>query len=288
MGTVYIDWEDIEQLESRYQFQLDTVDGRRFTGSIDKSPEEKDIVLTNGQQIVEFAHADVVRIAQIEERFLDRLKGSVSMGYSYTKASGVAQGNIGFQLTHRSEIREIAVQGNTIITDDHDSETTQRSSLQLQWNRFIGNRWFASYLAGFEKNDELGLKLRSSVGAGLGRYLIRNNRSDFAVFGGLLGTREILANNVSSKENFEGLLGSAYSRYLRENPSIDMKIRLLYFPGITDAGRNRSQLDVDLRWEVFKDLFWQLTYYNTYDSKPPSTGKSTDDYGIVTSLGWSF
>jgi hypothetical protein len=39
---------------------------------------------------------------------------------------------------------------------------------------------------------------------------------------------------------------------------------------------------------MIKDLFWDLNYYNTYDSDPPSGSTSTTDYGVVTSLGWSF
>ena len=56
----------------------------------------------------------------------------------------------------------------------------------------------------------------------------------------------------------------------------------------TDSGRLRTQLDVNLRWELINDLFWDLNYYNTYDSDPPSGAESTSDYGIVTSIGWSF
>ena len=44
----------------------------------------------------------------------------------------------------------------------------------------------------------------------------------------------------------------------------------------------------NLRWELISDLFWDLAYYNTFDSDPPSGSTSTNDYGIVTSVGYSF
>ena len=199
----------------------------------------------------------------------------------------MAQGNLSFQVSHRTEIRSLTAEGSTIVTKDQVDETTQRSNLRFSMYRFRKNRWFSAYSLQFEKNDELGLKLRSSAGAGLGRYLIQTNISELALVGGFIGTREILANDVSSEENIEGAVGAQYSRYIFDDPTVDLNISLSVFPGITDAGRNRAQIDANIRWELFKDLFWDLSYYNTYDSDPPSGNDSNTDYGIVTSLGWS-
>ena len=35
-------------------------------------------------------------------------------------------------------------------------------------------------------------------------------------------------------------------------------------------------------------LFFDLEFYDSYDNKPPSGGESTSDYGIKTSLGYSW
>ena len=39
---------------------------------------------------------------------------------------------------------------------------------------------------------------------------------------------------------------------------------------------------------MIADLFWDMSYYNTYDNRPASGSKSNNDYGVVTSIGWSF
>jgi hypothetical protein len=288
MGTIYIEWKDVERIDSKFEFQVEGTRGERVTGTIAVVPDQREITVSNKKEAVQFSHERVVRIAQIEDRFLDRLKGSVSLGYSFTKASDVAQGNLAFQLNHRTEIRSLVAEGNTIVTTDQANETTQRSNLRFGMNRFLPNRWFTSFVLQFEKNDELGLRLRSGAGAGIGRYLLQTNTSEFALVGGLLATRELLAYDVASEENLEGALGAEYSRYIFDDPTVDMDIRFSIFPGLTDAGRNRTQLDANIRWEVYKDLFWELNYYNTYDSDPPSGSASNSDYGVVTSLGYSF
>ena len=288
MGTVSIEWNNIDRIESQYEFQIERTDGQRVTGFIDRTNGQKELVLRSQMHTFEFEHDAIVRISPMEDRFRDRLKGSMSLGYSFTKASDVAQGNLSFQVSHRTEIRSLTAEGSTIVTKDQVDETTQRSNLRFSMYRFRKNRWFSAYSLQFEKNDELGLKLRSSAGAGLGRYLIQTNISELALVGGFIGTREILANDVSSEENIEGAVGAQYSRYIFDDPTVDLNISLSVFPGITDAGRNRAQIDANIRWELFKDLFWDLSYYNTYDSDPPSGNDSNTDYGIVTSLGWSF
>jgi hypothetical protein len=212
----------------------------------------------------------------------------MTFGYSFTKASDVAQGNLGFRATHRSEIRSFSIDGSTIITSDQDSDKTQRSTLRLNMTRFRTNRWFNSYLLGFEQNDELGLSLRTSLGAGIGRYLKQTNKSELAVLGGLIGTSEELKGDAARQENLEGLLGVDYSRYILDSPEMNMSASLFTFPSITESGRTRAQLDINLRWELIEDLFWDLTYYNTYDSDPPSDTETNNDYGVVTSIGYSF
>jgi len=288
MGQVLIEWQDILRIESEFAFQFERTDGTRITGTIAAAPEPKQVTLSNAEQSVTFLQDNIVRISQIEEGFWDRLKGSFTFGYSFTKASNVAQGNLGFRATHRTEIRSFTLDTSTITTSDQQNEATQRSSLNLNMTRFRKNRWFNSYLLSLESNDELGLDLRTSLGAGLGRYLVQTNSSELSAAAGLVGTSEQLAGQNSTEQNVEGLLGLEYSRYVFDDPSLDLATSVTLFPSITDAGRLRGQFDISLRWEIIKDLYWDLSYYETYDSAPPEEATSTNDYGVVTSIGWSF
>lgn len=288
LGDVHIEWEDIVRIESDYEFQFERSDGRRITGTIDKTPDQDKITLTNEEQTITFAHEKVVRISQSEDTFWDRLRGSMTFGYTFTKASNVAQGNLGFHATHRTEIRSFSLDGSTIITSDQTSESTQSSDLSFNMTRFRKNRWFSTYLLNFESNDELGLNLRTSIGAGLGRYLIQSNISELALAGGLLATAETLEGDVSSQENIEGMLGLNYSRYIFHDPTVDLSVGLSIFPSITESGRIRAQFDINLRWELIADLYWDMTYSNTFDSDAASGTETTNDYGVATSLGWSF
>jgi hypothetical protein len=288
MGVIDVEWEGVVTVKSNYEFQFDRANGQRLSGRIAKGSEAGYLVVEGDGESVSIPRDLIIRISQLEESFRDALSGSMTFGYSFTKASDVAQLNLGFRVRHRNLTRSFALEGSTIITDDQATETTQRSDLRLSRTRFRSNRWFNAYLIGFESNDELGLNLRSSFNASIGRFLRQSNTSELAVFGGLVASNESLANDVSSQDNLEGLLGLEYSRYSFSEPNVDMSFKMAVYPSFTDSGRVRGQLDAGIRRELISDLFWDLTFYETYDNKPPSGSESTTDYGVVTSVGWSF
>ena len=285
LGEIHIEWEDIARIQSDYEFQFERTDGKRVTGIIEDIPEQSGVTLSNTEQTVIFAHKNIVRISQIEDTFWEQLAGSMTFGYSFTKASNVAQGNLGFRATHRTEIRSFTLDGSTVLTSDQAGDATERFDVNFNMTRFGKDRWFRSYQSTMESSDEQGLNLRTSLAAGLGRYLIQSNTSELSVVAGLGGSTEDRVDQDDSLESLEGTFMIAYSRYIFNDPSVDLTSSFNYMPGITESGRNRAKLDIKLRWEVYNDLFWELNYYNSYDS---AAEQSKSDYSVVTSLGWSY
>jgi len=39
---------------------------------------------------------------------------------------------------------------------------------------------------------------------------------------------------------------------------------------------------------MFSDFFWQLEFYDSYDSDPQSESAEKNDYGITTSVSYDF
>jgi len=212
----------------------------------------------------------------------------MSFGYSFTKASEVGQLTFGFGATHKTEIRSLSVDGGTITTTKEAERDTQRSFLDLGMRRFRSNRWFTGYKLGFESNDELGLQLRTSLGAGVGRFLVQTSSSELALIGGVVVTNEELAGAVSSQDNVEGMVGVRYAKFHFDDPKVDLTMEFTAYPSFSESGRVRAQFDAKIRRELFHDLFWDITYYNTYDSDSSSGTDATSDYAVVTSLGWTF
>ncbi len=80
----------------------------------------------------------------------------------------------------------------------------------------------------------------------------------------------------------------SWSVFRYDRPETDLTMSFLVFPSITVSGRVRGELDVSLKREIFKDFFWSLSAYESYDSKPASAEAHTNDWGVANSFGWSF
>ena len=98
-----------------------------------------------------------------------------------------------------------------LVITDTDEETTERAELSFTLTRFRANRWFNEFSGGLERNDELGLELRTSVGATIGRYMVQTNFSELQLLGGLVATQEILFGGEDTLES--GDAGSSPARH---------------------------------------------------------------------------
>ena len=50
----------------------------------------------------------------------------------------------------------------------------------------------------------------------------------------------------------------------------------------------RMQADLNVSVEIFKDFQTGLVFYYSYDNKPPQGSLSTNDYGIMFTVGYIF
>ena len=146
----------------------------------------------------------------------------------------------------------------------------------------------------FERNDQLGIDLRSSIGVARGRFIRQTNQQRLALYGGLVVNREeidgtnLAPNADLSKDSVEaiGALQAEWFRY--DEPELDITSSLIVYPSLSESGRVRTELDLSVRWEIISDLFWAVTVYHDFDSDPPNTEADKADYGIITSVGWEF
>ena len=298
-GDILIDWEDVNTLVSGQNLQFELSDGSRHLGQLGNAVEPGSLAITGESLSLNIPHEEVVTMHPIESEFAERFDISVRAGYDYTKGSDVAQLNLGLDLEYRTEKRAITLDFSSLVTDN-EGEITEREDLTMGFRVLREDRWFSGGLFKLQKNDELGIDLRASIGGGVGRILRENNNNRIEVLGGLLLNEENLliteeivnlpAPIVTEENNttLEGLIELNYDWFRFDTPELDIKSTLSLYPGITDSGRLRAEFDLRFRWEMVEDLFWEMEYYNNYDSGRETDTESIDDYGIITSLGYKF
>lgn len=290
LGTVYIEWDKVATVETNQYVEVQTSRGARRFGRIPQAqaPGSIDLVSGKGGQVQSLAMADVVRIAPIEQGSLaKRLDGYVTLGFSYTKADNQTEFNLSGGLSSRDEVREWSLDGMATVNAQSTADTTSMYDVTLGNRRFLENRWFGQFFATVQGNEELGLNIREVLGAGIGRYLTQDSHSEWAVVAGLAGTHEDFESE-SSRSSLEAVLATEYSLFRYDTPKRSLDMGLAVFPSLTDAGRVRAEADIDSRYEIVKDLFFDVSLYASYDSDADPAAPSNYDYGLVTSLGYSF
>lgn len=288
MGTVQIDWEDVVSLSSKHSLQIELVDGARHFGTVRPGDQEYQLRVVTPSGQVDVSMERIVRMTPIEadEPLWERIEGSLSFGLNTQKASEVTTLNLAFDGSYRALNYLASLTANSAITDQPNAETSARQNVALNYQRFRPSRWFTGWLASWEKNDELGINSRVLAGVGLGRYLVQTNENLLSLTAGIVGNRESFTGDTDSQVDAEGLLQLSY-RHRKLAPETTISLTGNVYPLLEDLSSYRSEIDLSFRREFIKDLFLDLTIYHSYQSDPPEGAVGTD-YGVTTSLGFSF
>ena len=288
MGTVSIDWEDVVSLTSNQSLQVEVTDGRRFFGHLTTPDDRQTIRIKGARRESDFPMDEIIRITPIEtdEKIWQRLEGSVSLGFQTQKSSGVTTSNISADVRYRTRDYLLGLQLSSSVTDQPTLDTTARQSIQGNYQRFKANRWFTDWFSGWERNDELGIQSRTSLGGALGRYFVQTNQNQFSTTLGIQAAREVFTGSTESTTNLEGRLEF---RYLRRHLSPETTITFTskIFPLLEDLSVIRAETDLIFRREFIADLFFDVSIGHSYQSDPPD-GAEKVDYAVTTSLGYSF
>lgn len=303
-GTIKIEWDDIESITSTEMFEVELDDGSRYFGAIEKTPSgDARIVGENGT--TELAMTHIIRMSPIEQQFWHKFDGSLSAGLNYTHSSKVADYSFDASARYRTKRWENNTSFDFYITQ-FESETTEedpntgktrttkeidtttRADLTFQANRLFYDRWFTFALASAQHNEELGINLRLLGGYGGGRHIVRTNRTEFTLSGGAGLNEEQVTGGAPSDLSAELVGMAGYTVFRYDDPEVDLTTRLLVFPSVTDFGRVRAEFSATLKYEIFKDFFWSLSAFDSFDNRPPTIEAQTNDWGVDMSFGWTF
>lgn len=290
MGTINIEWKHIVALKSDFYFRVEVKEvGRRF-GSLEIVEGTKVLRVRAAFDTLSFPTDDVVEITPIEKKFWDRFDGSLSLGFNFTKASQVAQLTFDWTNIYRTERDLFDMKLKTIITStEGDTSTTRNEDFSLAYYRLIKKRFNASTSLGLQRNDELGLLRRVIITLTGGVSPLKSNLHNMLLSTGLALNSELGSADTSEvTQSLEGVIRVSYSLFKYSSPKANVNTTLVYFPSITEPGRHRIDFNLSGSYELVSDFTIGLTYYTNYDSQPTTEDANTTDYGIITSVGWTY
>ena len=293
--TIQIEWEDVASLVAGESFDVETRAGARYFGSLVQAAEEGKLEVAGKEESWTLDLGSVVRLTPIEAGFWKRVDGSLDLGFSFTEADDRTQVSVGAETEYRTRkyLRSLSLSSVVVSqpqrgAEDDEVQETNRSDLNLFVTRYLRKprRHFLGF-ATLQRNEELGLDLRSLAGAAAGWYVVQSNTEILGLAAGLAVSREQLAGSDPSQESLEAFLGLQFQSFKFDTPERDVDLTLAVFPGLSESGRVRAELNAKVRWEIVKDFFFGLSLLESYDNEPPA-GTVKSDLTLTTSLGWSF
>lgn len=288
METISIQWDKIKSIETKNFFEVEVVDGRVFFGSIAPSADEGMMIVKGVTLDHDLFMKYVVRINRIKESFWDILDGYIKLGFSFTKASQVGQISLGSNAKYRTKIYYSELSLNSVITTTEKEPTSSKNDLSFSYQLNLANEWFAAGIASLQENSELGIKLRTSLGAGIGNNLIQSQKQWLYTLAGISVNREIKTDQTETTYNVEGLINAQYQLFKYDHPKANLLTYIYVYPSLSDLGRYRFNYNIQLSWEIFLDFYWDLTFYIEYDNSPQTGSSSQSDYRIDNSIKFEF
>jgi putative salt-induced outer membrane protein YdiY len=278
-----IEWDKIASIESTRQFLVETFDGKRLSGSLKPDAAQK-MVVQVGDTTVKLA--DVSLVQPFERTFWARFDVGLDFGYSMTRTNSAKQLSLGTNLSYRDEHYADGLFASVFRNAQENAPETQRWEIGNDFRRLLGTRWYVNTTQDFLNTEEHGLDLRTTIGGGAGRYLMRSSSQHLGVGGGLAWTNENYTDAaLPTKDSAEAYLGT---EFMTEKLKItDLITRFTYYPSLTISDRYRLTFRFDLDFNLPGDWYFRFGLFDNYDNQPP-TGFSKNDYGWSNAFGFKF
>ena len=281
-GTFYVEWKKVDSVKILNSMRIVLENGEIMYGKILPSGEVRSCYIWHREgdpRLVDLSL--IVELSPIEEKFLERLNGSLSSGFSYTKASDVMQFNVNGSVQYLAEKNHIELSYDGIFTQD-SAAYTQWQTGEYTFRRILPRKWFLVSSLTAESSSEQQLDLRVSVSLGGGNSLIISNTTHLYVAAGIIGNRE--TSEGADQYNIEAVIGAKYAVFIFDSPDLSFDIGGNLIPSLNNLGRIRTHLDSNLKWEMFSDFYLKWTFFYNFDNRSLATGSKSSDWA-VTLLG---
>jgi hypothetical protein len=138
-----------------------------------------------------------------------------------------------------------------------------------------------------QRNRDLGIAFRTSVGAGPGYRLLKSQRQELTVLGGPLFVREVPLEEPARTRGL-ALVATNYSVFMNEYPKTNLDVAHQLRFDLSDPGRVLLDLNASVRRELWRDFTIAATVYDSFDNRPARSCVLRNDVGVILALGWTF
>lgn len=294
LGTLSVDWDRVDHLESNQLFLVKTQDGTVYTGTlfVPQTPGGRPTeieVLETPEKKVSLERTQVVDVNQTATSIWQRFNGLVGAGFNYSKGNQSAQYNLNSTVNYQAERWSAGAEYSSNLTSNTGASTKTRNEATLTAERLLRwNKWYYTGIADFLQSSVQGIQIQTTLGGGIGRYIKDTGHTTVSVFGGFAWERinyQLAVLQAPTQQVASGLVGMNMNLFRFDRTTVSVNALLL--PALSDPGRVHFNLNASCYFKIWSNLKWNFTVYGNWDNRPPP-GLVGSDYGSTSGLTWTF
>ncbi len=287
-STISLKWAHIASLTSSYDYRVEVTSGEHYFGSLAAPDTSGEVKIVGPAETHSVPLSDIFTVLPIDHGFWQKLHGSVNFGFSYTQSNKAIQYNLSADSRYWTRKILGQVQLNSNFNTQEDADSASQQSLNFFLGRTIKKRsgWFG--VGQLQSNPAQGFDLRTVIGGGYNRFLMKRSDGFFIVSAGLAYDRELVTESSRVDNSAEALVGLQLANYSDDHPKRTITLSFYTFSNITESPRFRAQLNFSLSWTVFHNFDVSINLIDNYDSRPPTPDALKNDASLNMSIGYTY
>lgn len=200
--------------------------------------------------------------------------GTAGGGLSLSRGnSNSSQLTLKVDLLRTRDRDQLLLRGLIVRAKNQGVESANSGLLSGRYERNFDDDWFTLLAVDFERDLYKDLTSRYSLGPGLGYRLIRNERNQLDIYGGVAYT---VTNNIVAADNkgMESFIGNEWSYTLSD--SAIFRQRWAFYPQVTSSEGNRSLFEMTVTSKLISGLGLQVSLLHKYRGQVPGNEKKSD------------
>ena len=280
-----IEWDKIHEVYSQTSFLISHCDGRRFNGTITSISTDSILLKSEDDISILCEKNNIVYIRKVEKSFSQRLYASIDVGFSLTKANNLRQASSRTNIGYRADKWHTDVKINSIFSNQKETSAIRRTEGSINERWVFTHNWYASGALSTLSNTEQNLDLRLNALAALGHFIVRTNYLYWGIEIGINRNTERYSTEVNDMFSWEGYLGSDANLFNTGDLSMISQIRA--YPGMTNGGRWRVDMNLDLKYDLPHNLYVKIGGSLNFDNYLTENSEKYD-YVLQSGLGWEW
>jgi hypothetical protein len=285
VGTLEFEWPSIESVESVKSFEVTLDDGRRLFGSLHPAPGRRLEVV--GARTETVGLHSVVQIVPLDRSFWEQLSGSTSLGFTMSQSNSSATLTASADVGYLTRRYLVGVSASSYLDAQKGADTTSRDVVSLTLGRLFVSRWRLLELNELFQSDQLGIRLRTTLGGAVDHAVVHTNRNLLSPMLGVAYSNTTFDGGTPARNEILGLTGFQYAFFTFGRHKTTLSTSVYVLPSLSDWGHVRLDLNARFRVKLFSNFYWSVDLYENYDNDPPPGGAENDSGGSA-SLAWSF